>query len=98
MIEPSGEEVYYGNSTSDTGGQLDIDCVCSNCTSPIENIFWPTGTAPHGSFRYWVDVFSTCGQSGSRSCRLQVLVNGAVVRTHDLNLSSGESQQYTYQY
>lgn len=98
VVEPSGEEVYYGNSTSDTGGELDIDCVCSNCSSPIENIFWGTGMAPHGTFTYWVDVFSTCGQSGSRNCRMQVLVNGAVVRTHDLSLNDGESQHYTYQY
>ena len=47
VVEPSGEELYYGHSTSATGGQLDVDSNpdCAIDGRQIENIRWP-GRAP----------------------------------------------------
>src|SRR5690606_29130847 len=49
VVEPTGEEIYYGNVDSDAGGMLDLDSN-ANCTidgKRNENIVWkeaaPTG-------------------------------------------------------
>lgn len=41
-------------------GVLDIDCNASPhqiCPRPIENVFWPTGTAQRGDYAFWVHLF-----------------------------------------
>ncbi|MDA8020996.1 MAG: hypothetical protein MPN21_26460 [Thermoanaerobaculia bacterium] len=41
-------------------GILDVDCNADPermCKRPIENIFWPTGTAPRGTYEVWVHHF-----------------------------------------
>ncbi len=64
VIEPSGEEVFYGNPVSATGGILDWDynpgCSVTG-PNPIENIFWPTGLAPHGTYTVKVNYYEHCG-------------------------------------
>lgn len=63
VVEPSGEEIYYGHAQSATGGKLDLDsnagCVIDNKDN--ENITWPTGQAPHGTYSVRVDYFDACG-------------------------------------
>lgn len=62
VVEPSGEEVYYGNTTSATGGTLDLDsnAGCTLDHKRAENITWPTGKAPTGTYHVIVDSFSLC--------------------------------------
>ncbi len=65
VIDPAGEEVFYGNRTVASGGQLDLD---SNAACEIdgvrnENITWPTGRAPVGRYTIRVDYWDSCGQS-----------------------------------
>jgi hypothetical protein len=95
---PSGEIVYYGNPFAD-GGELDIDCLCSNCPNgPNENIFWENGTAPSGTYEYWVEYYSSCGSSGASSnFTLRLIKNGSVLQTKTGSLSSGESNHWTYE-
>ncbi|NIS28841.1 MAG: hypothetical protein GWN07_01935, partial [Actinobacteria bacterium] len=53
VIDPTGNTVYYGNSHSDNGGQLDLDAnaACgANMGVDNEHIFWPRGTAPAGTY------------------------------------------------
>lgn len=41
-------------------GILDVDCNASPeriCPNPIENVFWPTGTAPRGVYRARIVLF-----------------------------------------
>ncbi|MDF9794974.1 hypothetical protein OKW21_000237 [Catalinimonas alkaloidigena] len=61
--DPNGEIIYYGNVFTNSGGQLDVDCLCGDCPNgPNENIFWPMdGNAPSGTYRYWVDYYGSCG-------------------------------------
>jgi hypothetical protein len=62
VVDPTGEEIYYGNTSSESGGQLDLD---SNAGCGIdginnENITWPTGMAPSGTYVVRVNFWSDC--------------------------------------
>jgi hypothetical protein len=69
VIDPDGNHIYFANKTSPTGGVLDLDAnaACSpNETAPRvfysnENIVWPTGQAPNGTYKVFLDYWSDCG-------------------------------------
>jgi len=102
VTEPSGETIYYGNTESDTHGQLDVDSnyPCSNTSqSPTENIFWPEGEAPHGTYTFWADFYRTCDGSSTASFTLRVFEGETVVRTINGTVSEdGETEHYTHVY
>lgn len=77
---PPGTEIYFGNRQSATGGRLDLDSnfPCGSNTNFAENVFWPTGQAPRGTYRVFVNQFSTCG-AGDARWTLVVRVDGQVV-------------------
>ncbi len=56
MITPTGEEIFYGNSLSASGGQLDVDMnVNGETTKPVENIFWSIHSdPPEGPYEVFV--------------------------------------------
>lgn len=63
VVAPGGEEVFYGHRRASSGGELDLD---SNAGCEIdgvrnENITWPVGAAPRGSYIVRVDYWSNCG-------------------------------------
>ena len=63
VVAPGGEEIFYGHRQSSSGGELDLD---SNAGCRIdgvrnENITWPVGRAPRGSYIVRVDYWSNCG-------------------------------------
>ena len=63
VVDPTGEEIYYGSTSSASGGQLDLD---SNAGCGIdginnENVTWPTGMAPDGTYVVRVNYWSACG-------------------------------------
>jgi hypothetical protein len=63
VVGPDGEEVFYGNRESASGGELDLD---SNAACTIdgvrnENITWPVGRAPAGTYTVRVDYWDSCG-------------------------------------
>ena len=62
VVDPSGEEVYWGNPSSRSGGQLLVDSnsACTIDGRQIENIKW-AGTAPGGVYTVRVDYWSSCG-------------------------------------
>lgn len=63
VVEPGdqGEEIYYGNTTSAAGGELDLDsnpaCLIDHVKN--ENITW--AHPPTGDFTVRVDYFDACG-------------------------------------
>lgn len=63
VIDPFDCEIYYGNKTGcSSGGELDLD---SNAGCGIdgvnnENVFWPPGEAPIGTYTVGVDFWSDC--------------------------------------
>ncbi len=63
VIDPSGEEVYYANTVAASGGVLDLDSnpACSIDGVNNENIVWPTGDAPAGTYKVILDYYDDCG-------------------------------------
>jgi len=63
VVEPGGAEIYYGAPTSGNGGELDIDAnaACSVSALTQENIGWPAGAAPPGSYIVRLDYWDACG-------------------------------------
>jgi hypothetical protein len=62
VIDPGGEEIYWANRQSASGGQLDLDsnAACAGDNVRNENISWPVGTAPQGAYTVRVDYWSEC--------------------------------------
>lgn len=83
VIDPNGEEIYYGSRTSSSGGQLDVDsnALCSTAVSnPVENVFWPTGASIDGTYTVAVSYFNECGTgTGPQQFRLTALIDGTPV-------------------
>ena len=60
-VDPSGVEIYYNNKKSPTGGILEIDMNAdefSRNSNPIENIYWPTGRAPEGTYSVYLVYYA----------------------------------------
>jgi uncharacterized protein YfaP (DUF2135 family) len=79
VVDPYGEEINYFHRSSNSGGKLDQDANpgCQGLTSqPIENIFWPIGGAPYGTFTIKVRYFQQCLGNGATSFEVHVLVDG----------------------
>lgn len=94
---PNGQIIYWGNSFA-SNGSLDVDCLCGLCPNGgNENIFWDPGTAPSGTYKYWVEYFESCsGSAASSSFTLRVIKNNQIVDTQTGSLSQGKSQVWTH--
>jgi Fibronectin type III domain len=78
--EPGGNDIYYGNPSSSTGGQLDVDsnAACSIDGRQIENVRWG-GLAPAGTYTVRVDYWDACGVGQTNF--LVTVKNGASTQT-----------------
>jgi hypothetical protein len=96
VIDPSGYEISYTNTTSPSGGTLDVDMTSGPNGS--ENVYWIDGTAPSGVYTYWVHFYS--GTDNSSSFSITVSENGNIISTQSGVLSNvgEESQHYTHTY
>jgi len=74
VVDPSGQEVFWGNRSSSNGGQLDLDsnAACAIDSVRNEDITWPVGAAPQGTYTVRLDYWSNCGASQTN---YTVLVN-----------------------
>jgi hypothetical protein len=61
VVDPFGEDIYYGNPVSSSGGQLDVDSnpACNIDGRQIENIRWGS-RAPGGTYTVRVDYWANC--------------------------------------
>lgn len=67
VIEPGGCELYYGHKQCVSGGWLDLDSnpACSIDHIKNENVFWPDGQAPVGTYTVKVDFYQDCDYQGA---------------------------------
>ena len=63
VVDPSGEEVYFGNPEVASGGELDLDSnpACNIDNVNNENVTWPDGSAPRGEYIVRVAYYADCG-------------------------------------
>jgi len=63
VVDPNGEEIYYGNRTSASGVRLDLDsnAACNIDGRNNENITWPAGRGISGTYTVRVDNWDSCG-------------------------------------
>jgi uncharacterized protein YfaP (DUF2135 family) len=65
VTSPLDETIDFVRRTSESGGRLDVDCNAAPdrmCPRPIENVFWPAGKAPPGTYEVWVELANLPGR------------------------------------
>jgi hypothetical protein len=87
VVSPLDERIDFVRRTSPSGGMLDVDCnvrtvIETNiCSEPMENIFWPKGTAPAGEYRFWTFISDAHGLKDTDVYKVEVRNGRKVVRT-----------------
>lgn len=75
--DPDGDVVSYQTDSVPSGGQLDRDNQCSNFEmGRAENIFWPVGGAPSGTYKVWVNYYADCSDVGPVAWTVRTVVKG----------------------
>ncbi|GAA5161772.1 MopE-related protein [Ornithinimicrobium tianjinense] len=87
IVEPSGERLWFGDTASATGGLLDRDDNVGTCAGDpepggVENVYWPVGAAPTGTYTIEIDNFSDCNDANTGSWTLQVHQDGVLIATY----------------
>lgn len=94
VIDPSGEMTNFSRPASTNGGTLDADSNrgCASPTgSPVENIYWPAGTALDGEYVVTVSYFTACGGGdGPQAFELTFVVAGQDVTVTPEDAVEGE--------
>lgn len=81
--DPAGHCINFGTGTSPSGGLLDVDCNSGSgrlCPAPVENIYWPRGSAPSGRYLFWAYAHALIPAEAPLPFQLQVLRGTEVVR------------------
>ncbi|MCS7208036.1 MAG: hypothetical protein NZ874_00500 [Fimbriimonadales bacterium] len=98
VIDPAGNRIWYGQTRSPTGGELDVDAnrdPLQTTTRPVENIYWPPDRAPEGTYKVSVHHYDNHGDPDPTAYTLRITINGRT-REYTGSLRDGEwSQQLT---
>lgn len=81
VVSPLDEQVNFAIRRAPSGGELDVDCNVRDhlCPQPMENVYWPRGRAPAGTYRYWIVVANDAGLAPGDTFSLRVLARGRLV-------------------
>ena len=64
-----------------------------------KNVFWPVGTAPHGSYEFYARRWSACTGTSTPSYTLRVFEGETVVKTYTGTMpEGGETPHYLHVY
>ena len=77
IVCPSGERIHGGNKISKCGGELDVDAnVRPESKKPVENVYWPEGTAPAGKYQVYVHHYKKHKKRRAKDpTKFQVIIN-----------------------
>lgn len=82
VTDPTGNAIYFGNTTGVSGGHLDLDANAA-CGSHLginnEHIFWQQGRAPRGTYTVRVAHYESCIQGRPVDYRITVRNCGETV-------------------
>jgi uncharacterized protein YfaP (DUF2135 family) len=93
VVCPSGERIHGGNRESACGGELDVDAnVRPESKKPVENVVWPEGKAPGGTYKAYVHHYKKHKKRRSKDpTAFQVICNqGGEVKEFEGEVSSGD--------
>ncbi len=100
VIDPRGEEIYFENPRSMTGGILEYEANASCLTAinkPQESIFWKADTAPSGEYQVVVDYYGSCEDEGAQDFLIGVWINGELAQLVEGTIEP-ESQQIVFEF
>ena len=94
VVDPAGEEIYFFDPMSSSGGELDLDsnadCFLDNIKN--ENITW-NGPAPTGEYTVRVDYWSACDVLGTTSYVVSVRIEGRPPQIFTGTFGPGDADQ-----
>ncbi|MFQ5923020.1 MAG: hypothetical protein ACE5M4_09260 [Anaerolineales bacterium] len=102
VIDPRGEEIYFENRRSLTGGLLEYEangsCIMAT-TEPIESIYWKASTAPRGKYEVKVHHYASCMGEEQLVFVVGIWVEGKLVETIEGTIAPSEFQSvYEFNY
>ncbi|MFT3845432.1 MAG: hypothetical protein QM725_10285 [Lacibacter sp.] len=84
VIEPSGEEIYFANSYSSNGGELDVDAhaACTNDSKEAENITYSQKGAfvQKGQYIVKANLWSSCNETKPTTVTTRAWYNGIALK------------------
>ncbi len=91
-LDPAGEEIFFQNKRSRSGGELDVDMNVGPPLSnePVENIYWASGTAPSGGYRIGVHHYKNHGAADPTAFKV-ALKTGNQIQEFTGEVSSGDN-------
>ena len=98
LVEPNGTEIYYGNATSQNGGELDVD---SNAACGIDNInnenitYSDNDIVETGEYIVRVDFWSNCDVTNNTNYMVTAYYNGHILTTISNNYPNPYSGTFT---
>jgi hypothetical protein len=97
VTDPTGFLINFLNTVSPSGGELDVDAnaSCREENPPVENVFWPPGAAPAGTYTIEVKLYDDC-DNGPQEFELSALIGGQTVIESDTLTEDGETRSYTF--
>lgn len=104
IIDPLGEEIYYVNKLSNSGGELDVDMnVDPESKVPVENIYWGKGTAPEGTYKVILHHYRNhnCGEYCKDPTKYLIRIKyGDVVKEFNgyISHSQGHKDIFSFNY
>ena len=94
VVCPSGERIHGGNRESACGGELDVDAnVRPESKKPVENVVWPEGKAPGGTYKAYVHHYKKHKKRRSKDpTSFKVICNaGGEIKEFEGMISSGDA-------
>lgn len=97
VFEPSGTEIAFDNpGPTGTGGTLDVDSnVGCELESSVENVYWPEGDMPLGSYRVEVHGYQVEGCGGG-DYTLSATVKGQPVLDESGSVLEDETHEFNF--
>lgn len=91
--DPYGELISFGNKISRSGGRLEIDMNVGypGSITPIENIYWPTGGAPNGTYDVYVNFFKHHSGNARTPYKVKVVYGNKTKEYDGVLTSQGET-------